>query len=326
MTQFSPVAWDPLPAPPLSGDLEKNDLLASADLWQVQGVGPEDVIVTQDGSAIVGLDDGRIVKVSEDGDVVEVANVGGRPLGLEWIDDEAIVVCNSDLGLQRVTLSGEVTVLADRFEDQQILLTNNATVASKGTIYFSDSSTRWPFADYVTDLLEGQATGRVFALSTDGSLSLVTEGLRFANGVALDANEESIFIAETGAYRVHRHWLSGELKGRTQIFLDNLAGFPDNLTFSNGILWVSLPSPRQALVDLILPRPMLLRAVNALPDVLKPKPVRHGIILGYNEDGDLVHNLQDRSGRVAITTSARVHDGRLFIGSYMEPHIAVYEL
>jgi hypothetical protein len=64
----------------------------------------------------------------------------------------------------------------------------------------------------------------------------------------------------------------------------------------------------------------------AMPDTLKPKPARHGIVLGYDTDGVLVHNLQDSTGRVAITTSARYHDGRLFIGSLMEPHIAVHEL
>ena len=63
-----------------------------------------------------------------------------------------------------------------------------------------------------------------------------------------------------------------------------------------------------------------------MPDALKPKPLKHGIILGYDTDGHLVHNLQDSSGRVAITTSARYHDGRLFIGSLSEPHIAVYNL
>ena len=63
-----------------------------------------------------------------------------------------------------------------------------------------------------------------------------------------------------------------------------------------------------------------------MPEALKPKPLRHGIILGYGTDGRLVHNLQDSTGTVAITTSARYHDGRLFIGSLTEPHIAVYEL
>lgn len=326
MTKFSPRSWQPLPSPPLTGALEENDRLAAAQIWAVPGNGPEDVVVTSNGEAIAGLDDGRIVRVDQAGKAVEVVNLGGRPLGIEWLDDDVLVVSNADLGLQRVTLSGEVTTLADTFEDQALLLTNNASVASDGTIYFSDSSTRWVLDDYVTDLLEGTATGRVFALAPDGSMTIVTEGLNFANGIALDAKEESIFIAETGTYRVHRHWISGPDKGETELFLDNLPGFPDNLSFGEGILWVSLASPRQTMIDIMLPRPYLRRVANAMPAALKPKPVRHGMVLGYDEDGYLVHNLQDSSGTVAITASARIHDGRLFIGSITEPHIAVFEL
>jgi len=326
MTNFEPQPWQPLAAPPLTGDLEKNTTLTSAELWPTSGAGPEDVVVDADGSAIVGLEDGRIVRIRDADNVEELANVGGRPLGIEWLDEGVLVVCNADLGLQRVTTKGEVTSIARGFEGDDFLFTNNATVADDGTIYFSDTSTRWTIHEYIADLLEGQPTGRVFAVSPDGSLSLVTEGLHFANGLALDSAQDSLFIAETGKYRVHRHWLRGERAGETELFLDNLAGYPDNLTFSDGILWVPMASPRQAIVDLMLPRPWMRKLSFRMPDSLKPKPVRHGIILGYNTDGHLVYNLQDSSGRVAITTSARCHDGRLFIGSLIDPHLAVYEL
>lgn len=302
MTYFEPQAWRPLPAPPLSGDLEQNEALASAELWLTSGVGPEDVVVEADGSAIAGLEDGRIVRVKRSGSVDEIADVGGRPLGIEWLDEGVMVVCNADLGLQRVT------------------------VAADGTIFFSDTSTRWTIHHYLADLLEGQPTGRVFSITPDGALSLITDGLQFANGLALDQAEESLFIAETGTYRVHRHWLKGERAGETELFLDNLAGFPDNLTFGAGVLWVSMASPRQKIVDVMQPRRWMRSLAFRMPDALKPKPLKHGIILGYDTDGHLVHNLQDSSGRVAITTSARYHDGRLFIGSLSEPHIAVYNL
>lgn len=326
MTTFTPQAWQPLPAPPLADDLEENDVLASARIWTTSGVGPEDVIVDAAGSAICGLEDGRIVRTNGSDEVEEIANVGGRPLGIEWLDDGVMVVCNADLGLQRVTVRGEISTLARGFEGADFGFTNNATVADDGTIYFSDTSTRWTIHSYVNDLLEGQATGRVFALAPDGSLSMLVDGLHFANGLALDDRQESLFIAETGTYRVHRHWLTGDDAGETELFLDNLAGFPDNLTFSNGILWVPMASPRQRIIDVMLPRPWLRQLSHAMPDALKPKPLRHGIVLGYDTDGHLVHNLQDSTGTVAITTSARLHDGRLFIGSLTEPHIAVYEL
>ena len=80
MTTFSPRAWQPLPAPPLTHDLEKNDVLASATLWTTPGQGPEDVIVDSNGSAFCGLNDGRIVRIDDAGGFEEIANVGGVAL------------------------------------------------------------------------------------------------------------------------------------------------------------------------------------------------------------------------------------------------------
>jgi sugar lactone lactonase YvrE len=307
-------------------DLEENDLLASAEIWATPGTGPEDIVVDGNGAAFCGLDDGRVVRIDGTGGVETIADVGGRPLGIEWLDEGVMVVCNADLGLQRLTIRGEMTVLASSFEGTAFSFTNNAAVSGDGTVYFSDTSTRWTIHDYVNDLLEGQPTGRVFALTPDGDLRVVTDSLHFANGLALDTNEESLLIAETGTYRVHRHWLEGDQEGTTELFLDNLAGFPDNLTFGDGILWVSMASPRQALIDFMLPRTWMRTLSFRMPDSLKPKPERHGIVLGYDLEGHLIHNLQDSSGTVAATTSARQHDDRLFIGSLTEPHIAVYEL
>lgn len=318
------MAWDPPKAPPLEGEFKTNRALSTAGLWNTGAEGPEDVIVDADGSVIVGTADGTLLRVSNSSASV-LANVGGRPLGIEWYGDD-ILFCNADLGLQLVSKNGALTSLVSTVDDQPLVLTNNASVADDGTIYFTESTNRWTLDVYVNDLLEGQTTGRLFARSPLGEISTVVSGLQFANGVALDAAQESVFVAETGRYRVSRYWLKGEEAGQTEVFLDNLPGFPDNLSFDDGILWVALASPRQAIVDLMHPNPWMRKLAFRMPDALKPKPLRHGIILGYDSDGNLIHNLQDSTGTVAITTSARFSDGRLFIGSLADPHVAVYEL
>jgi hypothetical protein len=53
-------------------------------------------------------------------------------------------------------------------------------------------------------------------------------GLHFANGVALAADESFVAVAETGAYRLTRLWLSSPDPGRSDMLVDNLPGFPDN--------------------------------------------------------------------------------------------------
>ena len=114
----------------------------------------------------------------------EMAEVGGRPLGIELYGDD-FLVCNADLGLQVVSPGGAVKTLVESFEGNRLLFTNNATVASDGTIYFTDTSTRWTIHEYVTDMLEGRSTGRQFRRDPNGDLTVVIDGLAFANGVAL---------------------------------------------------------------------------------------------------------------------------------------------
>lgn len=325
MERFSPVPWSPPPAPQLEGDFEENTALKDAQLWDVPGVGPEDPVIDESSVVYIGLEDGRILRYPSPGSVPEVvADVGGRPLGIELYGDD-LLVCNADLGLQLVSPSGAFQTLTDSFEGRRFLFTNNAAVSSDGTIYFSDTSQRWGIHDYVTDMLEGRSTGRVFARSPDGGLRVVVDGISFANGVALSDDESKLFVAETSRYRIHVHHLTGPDAGTTEVFVENLPGFPDNLTFGNGTLWMAAPSPRQAVVDAIAPRPWLRHITHRLPDAVKPKPVRHGMVLGFDLDGTVTHNLQDASGSVAITTSARWHDGLLYIGTLTEPYLAVLD-
>ena len=97
-TPFDPVAWDAPKAPALIDAYEKNQVLATAELWVSDANGPEDVIVDSDGTVIVGTADGMLLQL--DGNkATALASVGGRPLGLEWYGDD-ILVCNADLGLQ----------------------------------------------------------------------------------------------------------------------------------------------------------------------------------------------------------------------------------
>ena len=255
-----------------------------------------------------------------------MADTGGRPLGIELSGDGTLIVCDADKGLLRVRPTGEVTTLVDSFDGQRFVFTNNAAIASDGTIYFTVTSTRYTIHVYIDDLLEHSGTGRLFALRPDGTIDLLMDGLQFSNGVALDSNEASVFVVETGSYRILRYWLAGDQAGKTDVFVDNLPGFPDNASFGDGILWIGAPSPRQSLVDMMMPRPWLRKVTNRLPDSTKPKAIRHGTVLGFDESGVVRHNLQDSTGSVAITTGARWHEGRLYIGSLQEPDVIAYDL
>lgn len=325
MAEFSPLSWKPPKAPGLVGEYEQNDRLASARLLATPNHGPEDVVVGPAGYIYSGTEEGSIIRIWRDGSARVLAKVGGRPLGIELYGDD-LLVCNADLGLQAVSMAGNVKSLSDSHAGAPLTLTNNASVAADGTIYFTESSQRWSLHDYTNDIVEGRPTGRLLRRDQDGTTTQLFGGLAFANGVALDSNEASVFVAETARYRIHRHWLTGDKAGTTEIFQDNLPGFPDNVSFSNGTLWVAFASPRNPSVDAMSNKPILKKVAVKLPDALQPKPLRHGMVIGYDESGKVTHNLQDPSGKVAITTGVREANGSLYVGALTEPHVAVIDL
>ena len=55
----------------------------------------------------------------------------------------------------------------------------------------------------VLDILEQAATGRVLAYDpATGLTRIVAHGFSFANGIALSADEQTLFVSETGRYRI----------------------------------------------------------------------------------------------------------------------------
>jgi sugar lactone lactonase YvrE len=328
MPRFRPEPWTPPPTPALEGDYAENDLLASADLWAAGGEGPEDVVVDDEGWLFTGLADGRIRRLAPDGSKGStVAVTGGRPLGVELHPDGGLVVCDADLGLLHVGGDGTVRTWVADFEGERLVLTNNASVAADGTVYFTETSRRWGLGAYDDDILEQSATGRLFARHPDGSVEVLLDGLAFANGVALAGDGSAVFVAETARYRIQRVDLGGGRAGEASMWVENLPGFPDNLTSAGGIVWVAMPRPRDRLLDRLIPSTAARRAIRALPSRLKPKPSRRGFVVGLDErSGAVVHNLQDPTGRVAVTTSARVAHGNLYVGSLTEPSVAVLPL
>lgn len=322
--RFRPVRWTPPRDPGLRGPYAPNQALSGAELWPTGGLGPEDVLVDPGGRVWCGLEDGRIVRFEADGSGRSVvADTGGRPLGLEWHPEGWIVVCDARRGLLRLTVDGRVEVLADGVDGEPFRFTNNAAVARDGTVYFTDTSRRFGIESYKDDLLEHSSTGRLLVWREGRGAETVLDGLCFANGVALSEDESWLLVAETGTYSLDRVWLEGPLAGSRETFVDNLPGFPDNLSRWRDTFWLALPSPRDRLLDRLLPGTAGRHLVARLPDAFKPRPRRHGLVLGFGPDGALRHNLQDATGRVAIVTGVRQKGNRLFLGSLSEPSVAV---
>ncbi|MGQ0778821.1 MAG: SMP-30/gluconolactonase/LRE family protein [Pseudonocardiales bacterium] len=293
----------------------------------VCGEGPEDVVVDDQGSIYTGLADGSIVRISGAGDKIEIiAETPGRPLGLEFYGDDELVVCASDHGLLAVTIStGAVRTLTATVAGTALIACNNAAVARDGTVYFSDSSQRYPIPQWRKDLIQQTRTGRLFRRNPDGTVDQLLSGLHFANGVALAQDESFVTVAESGGCRVRRVWLTGPHVGTNDVFLDDLTGYPDNSsTGSDGLIWVAVPSVRVAAVGVVQRLPAPVRSlILELPESLQPSPSRTVGALGVNDKGHIVHSYEGQIEGFHMLTGVRERNGKLYFGSLVESSIAI---
>lgn len=329
-TPLQPRRWRPPRDVGRRGPFAPNSALDGVDLIPVPGSGPEDVCVAPSGDVYAGTREGYVLRISADGRTTSrVAQTGGRPLGIEIHPDGWLVVCDAHRGLLRIDpATGDITTLVDSVDGRPMRFTNNCAVARDGTVYFSDSSQVYGLDEFKGDILSHTGSGRVLRRSPDGSVDVVLDGLDFANGVALAEDESFILVAETGGYRVTRLDLTGPDAGRRSVIIDNLPGMPDNMsTGSGGIFWIALPSERNSLLDLLLPRPGLLRsAVWAMPDRLQPDANRITWVIGIDGEGEVIHNLQGTGEQFHYVTGVREHTGRLYLGSLVETSIATIPL
>jgi len=326
--RIDPVVWDPPPIPARAR--ASAHTLPSLRTIPLGGAGPEDVVVDENGRLITGVDGGRILRLDPDGHRADtVADTGGRPMGIELSGDGRLIVCDCRRGLLRVDpAGGGVEVLVEAVAGERLLHCNNAAVTADGTVYFSDSSRRFRFDHWKADLLEHSGTGRLLRRDPRGDVDVVLGGLQFANGVTLARDESFVVVAETGSYRLTMVRLSGDRVGTTEVFVDNLPGFPDNIALgSDGLIWVAIGSARNALLDrLHRMRPMWRRAVWTLPDRLQPSPDRSVRVLALDHNGRVVHDFRGSVDDYHMVTGVREHDGTLYLASLFEQALGVIHL
>lgn len=308
-----PVAWQ---APVDRGYVDPfapNKLLKSAtgiNLGDFKG--PEDATLGQDGRIYVTTDSGSIIRIQNRG-VSEFVNVGGRPLGIEVDHDGSLVIANAVIGLQRIDRDGSITVLLDKFEQRPLQNANNLGIGPNGVIYFSQSSTKFTASGFggsyeasLLDILEHGGNGNVYAFDpASGTATRLMTGLNYANGVAVSEDGSFLLVAETSEYRILKYWLSGELQGSTEVLIDNLPAFPDNIkTGMNGRFWIGFAAPRNQLIDQLSDRPFARKIIQRLPAAVRPKAEPFSHVIAINGDGVVLMNLHDPAAHFPTLTGA----------------------
>ncbi|KES02903.1 strictosidine synthase [Streptomyces toyocaensis] len=323
---LSPRRWTPPPAPARQGRTPTTSRFAVTRRIATGGHGPEDVVFDRHGHLLTGLADGTILRIDPaTGTRTVVGNTAGRPLGLQPSADDAVLVCDHDRGLLRMSADGSLEVLLDTVAGRPLTFASNVVEGPDGTIWFTVSTRRWNLEHYLGDVIEHSCTGLLARRDPDGAVTVLREGLKFANGLALAPDASHLLVAETTGYRISRYWLTGPKAGTAEPFVDNLAGLPDNISLgSDRLVWVSIAAPRNTLLDRLLPLPGLLRVLLwNMPEAVRPKPTPVAWVMAFDLDGRLVHDLRADDASYGFVTSVAEHDGTVVAGSLHEDDLVV---
>lgn len=329
-----PVAWEAPEDQGLTGKFAANDMLAPArgiDLGEHDG--PEDIALGTDGNLYATTHGGAIIRISPGDSSIDVlADPGGRSLGIETDADGSLLIANAYTGIQRVAMDGTVTDLVTHVDGTPLVYADDVAVAGTGKIYFSEASTKFgaeaaggTLEGSLLDMLEHGANG--FIAEHDpatGETRIIIDDLNFANGVAVSEDDQFLLVAETGSYRILKHWLEGEKAGTTEVLIDNLPGFPDNINNGlNGRFWIGLVNPRNEFLDRFAGSALIRKIAWRLPPALRPKPVMSSHVFAIDGDGEVLMNLQDPAARFPMTTGALETRDAIYVTTLIGRHLPV---
>lgn len=319
---MNPIARD-FAKPPAQTDFVTEDTsLTDADRIVLPdgAFGPEDLAVV-DGKIYTTDHDGGLYEVRDDA-AVKIADLGGRPLGLDGGPDGRLYIADSYRGLMRWTPDLGLELLAGRVDGAPITYANQLDVARDGTVYFSNSTDRFDpeplnstLAASVMTIWEQSESGYVARRAPDGTIDKIAEGFVFTNGVALSPDEDFLLVVETGRARIVRVWLATERFGTSEVFMDNLPGYPDNLEpVGDGTYWVGFASPRLS-SEALMPYPFLRKVIWRLGPMVRPAPIREGRVMRFDGAGNVLENYFDPTGGLGITTGVVPAGDQLFVTS-----------
>ncbi|MBM4307200.1 MAG: SMP-30/gluconolactonase/LRE family protein, partial [Deltaproteobacteria bacterium] len=237
---IEPVAWKAPPNPGYTGPFAQNDLLKAIEFLKIgANHGPEDVAVDDQGHIYLSTHEGFIVRLQPDGTKPENwANTNGRPLGIDFDRAGNLIVADAFRGLLSISPDGKIIELATVADGIPIRYADDVDCAADGKIYFSDASIKFgakeaggTMESSLLDIMEHGGHGRLLVYDpVTRQTKTLMKGLNFANGVAVSHDQTYVLISETGSYRVIRYWIAGPSEGKSEPLIENLPGFPDNIS------------------------------------------------------------------------------------------------
>ena len=206
----------------------------------------EGVVIDKEGNAWGGGRNGKVYKVSPDGKVHEVAQLpeGSMPNGVTLDRAGNFVYC--DLGkkaVMRLSPDGTVSMIADRAGALALSLPNFCSYDAEGNLYVSNSSSQ-DISKVLAELGQPAPNGALVRIRPDGRGDIVAEGIYFANGTAIDPNEDAVYVLESSRNDCLRIQIKKDgTFGKPEIYSKDFPALPDGMAFDvDRNLYITLPA------------------------------------------------------------------------------------
>ncbi|XP_078488976.1 adipocyte plasma membrane-associated protein [Ciona intestinalis] len=313
-------------------------------------LGPESIAEGGDGKLYTGLADGRVVCIhpSNDGEIgagkVENITTGviegavntsdawghGRPLGIR-IRNQSLYVMDALYGFYVIDLPTKSLKILIEPDDvtPPIKFPDDFDITADGTtVYFTDCSTKYTLPELVTQFLEGTCTSRLLKYDMlTQKLDVVKDGLCFGNGVQLIDDESMVIVPETTRYRVN--WIDTKTWEIKHVL--HLPIMPDNVrSNSRGTYWIAGSYQQNFVLWIMFKFPMLRHIIMSLaPEaaIMSSADMYHGMAIEVNSVGEIIQTLHDQHGSLtfSLTQATEISDGRLALGSFASPVLAIVD-
>jgi len=205
----------------------------------------EGVVIDRDGNAWGGGRNGKVYKVSPDGVVHEVAQLppDSVPNGVTLDRAGNFVYCDlKRKAVMRLAPDGRVTMIADRAGDLPLSIPNFASYDAEGNLYVSNSSTQRG-KQVFEEFANPAPNGALARIRPDGRGEVVATGIYFANGTAIDPNEDAVYVLESTRNDCVRIQINKDgTFGKPEIYAQGFPALPDGMAFDvERNLYVTLP-------------------------------------------------------------------------------------
>jgi len=149
-------------------------------------------------------------------------------------------------------------------------------ILTRKETFWSDVSGNADMHSIMVEIL-GEPSGRLLKYDPIKKKSeVLLTGIHLANGVQLSKNQDFVMVCETARARILRYFIKGPNKGKYEVFVDGLAGGPDNIRPNGrGGYYVSLfmarfpyANPTENVMDLLSSWPTVRKLILRTQHIL----------------------------------------------------------